>query len=126
MKNNIKLSFTTIKSYIETLEQLNSILEKENKQLKKDAVALVSKEILNENEYLKKKLEYSFGEFSSLKEKEMYCEFSKQHEHNRKNLKIQSGKVPYIIQTYTGVGICKEVVCPICGEKQDITDISVW
>ena len=46
--------------------------------------------------------------------------------HNRAESKANGGRRPYLIPTGTGVGVILKVVCPICGESEDITDTEVW
>ena len=83
-------------------------------------------ELKNEIQSLHERLNMSYGEFSSQKEKDAYKDFERRHMHERLTMKIQGGKCPYLIPTGTGIGTHLEVVCPICGEKENITDTSVW
>lgn len=97
-----------------------------NKELHEHAVEMANEELKDEIRALKQQLDLSYGQFASKKEKEAYDEFEKEHMHERLTMKIQSGKAPYLIPTYVGVGTILEVVCPICGEKKNITDTEVW
>lgn len=90
----------------------------------------VKAEIINEykeeNEQLRERIRLSWGEFASEKELEDYRAFVKEHMHNRATSKANGGAQPYIIPHYTGIGCSKKVVCQICGQAKDITDVSVW
>lgn len=106
-------------------EQAKSANEKAQTTLleAKQQVANSHKE---ENERLKERLKWSWGEFASEKEYKAFMKFRQEHMHNRAESKANGGKEPYIIPNYTGIGCAKDVVCQICGEKQDITDTEVW
>lgn len=75
---------------------------------------------------LKERLSFSYGEFSSQKEKDAYDDFTERHMHQRMTLRAQGGKAPYLIPTGTGIGTILYVKCPICGEEENITDMEVW
>lgn len=66
-----------------------------------------------------------YGSFSSEKELKAYKAFSKKHAKCR-SMHVNAGKYPYVIENYVGVGVCREVVCPVCNEKKDITDLKAW
>jgi len=124
--NPIKETLNNLSEQIDGLTTRAEMLAEENRKLRKDAQGIVSDEIRKENEYLKKRLELSFGEFNSEKEYKDYLKFVKAHKHNRDKLKIEAGKAPYIITYGTGLGPMHTVVCQICGEKKDITDTRAW
>ena len=117
-----ELVHNTVKYYEEIVEELRE----KNKQLYTDAESIVKKDYEEQINTFKEQLSLSYGQFASKKEKEAYAEFEKEHMHERLTMKIQSGKAPYLIPTYVGVGTNLEVVCPICGEKKNITDMEVW
>jgi len=102
------------------------ILLKQNKELHERALEMTNDELKDEIQSLQERLSMSYGEFSSQKEKDAYKDFERRHMHERLTMKIQSGKCPYLIPTGVGIGTHLEVVCPICGEKENITDTSVW
>lgn len=104
----------------------NSDLSIRNKELHDNAKDTVRHEYEAAITRLNNKLELSYGQFASQKEKDRYEDFERRHMHERATLKIQSGKKPYLIPTGCGIGTILEVVCPICGEKEDITDNEVW
>ena len=112
----------TIEYYRQRAEDLGA----RNKELHEHALEMANKELKDEIRTLKQQLDLSYGQFASKKEKEAYDEFEKEHLHERLTMKIQSGKAPYLIPTYVGVGTNLEVVCPICGEKKNITDTEAW
>lgn len=114
--------FNTIQYYKERLEEV----EKKNKKLTDDAYAIVYEQLQNEIKNLQERLEFSYGFFSSQKELDAYNDFTKRHIHNRLASKYNSGRAPYLIPTTTGIGTILRVVCPICGESEDITDMEVW
>lgn len=111
--------FDTIKWY----KDCNKEIAEHNQKLHDDAVSIVRAEYEDQIKYLKERLAMSYGEFASQKEKEAYDQFEKEHMHISR---YHGGRVPYLIPTGTGIGTHLEVVCPICGEKKDITDTGVW
>lgn len=114
--------FDTIKWY----KDCNIEIARRNQKLHDDAEAIVRHEYEAEIAHLKQRLSMSYGEFASQKEKDAYNDFEQRHMHERLTMKIQGGKAPYLIPTGTGVGTHLEVVCPICGAKEDITDVEAW
>ena len=90
----------------------------------------VVKEVKNEhdaeNARLKERLRFSVAELNSEKELEAYQKFVQAHEKCRLGRKIDGGKMPYVIQYGTGIGVCTTVVCQACGAREDITDSSIW
>lgn len=114
--------FNTIKWY----KNCNKDIAERNQKLHDDAEAIVRHEYEAEIAHLKERLSMSYGEFASQKEKDAYNAFEQRHMHQRLTMKIQGGKAPYLIPTGTGIGTHLEVVCPICGEKEDITDLDMW
>ena len=117
-----KAVFDTIKWYKDEAAKY----AKRNKELYDNAAKVANDDLKKEIERLKERLSMSYGEFSSQKEKDAYEDFAKRHMHERLTSKIQGGKAPYLIPTGVGIGIHLEVVCPICGEREDITDTEVW
>lgn len=113
-----------IQQYIKRINEL----EKEIKKLRKNAIASVSQDLKNEIKFLNERLALSYGEFESKKELNDFKKFEQKHSklHDREHIKAYGGKAPYIIAEGTGLGTIKYVVCPICGEKKDITDIYCW
>lgn len=112
----------SIKHYRERVDEL----EERNNELQKNAIKIANKELKDKVESLEKQLSMSYLEFHSEKEKEMYDNFVERHSAERLTMKINGGKVPYLIPYYNGIGRSLTVVCPICGQKEDITDIGVW
>ena len=108
--------------YIDVIEELKD----QNKRLLTDAKALADESLRNENEDLKQRLSLSYGQFSSEKESKAFESFYKEHEKCRLNSKADAGRLPYVIPYGTGIGTCVTAVCPVCGEKREITDISTW
>lgn len=106
-------------------EQYERVAE-ENRKLKDNAYELVYEQLRNEMDSLREQLRLSYGSFSSQKEKDRYLQFEKKHMHMRAESKAEGGRVPYLIPTATGIGTVLKVVCPICGESEDITDTEVW
>ena len=95
------------KTYEEVKAQIVNEYEEENKRLRKDA-------------------ELVWLRFSTSKEQENYKQFVKKHELCRLKNKYSGGRWPYLIPVGTGLGTSLTVICPICGEKEDITDIGAW
>lgn len=114
--------FNTIKYYKERLEEV----EEKNKKLTDDGYTVVYEQLQNEIKNLQERLEFSYGFFSSQKEKDRYKQFEQRHMHNRLTNKYNGGRAPYLIPTATGIGTHLKVVCPICGESEDITDTEAW
>ena len=85
----------------------------------------IRQEYSNEIEQLKRKLSFSYYQFGSEKEHNEYNKFCEEHR-NCRSTKNNEGRIPYIIPTYTYIGINSVVVCPICKELKDITDYSIW
>ena len=79
-----------------------------------------------ENRTLKSILKYSVATLHSDLELERYKKFCEQHEECRLKTKIDGGKMPYVIQYGTGIGVCTKVYCQACGKFEDITDFDIW
>lgn len=79
-----------------------------------------------ENRTLKSILKYSVATLHSDLELERYKKFCERHEECRLKTKIDGGKMPYVVQYGTGIGVCTKVYCQACGKFEDITDSSVW
>ena len=116
-------------------EVRNTIMQYANsaeswRQLAKQNREDIEHEIINEhdkeNAALKERLRFCVVELHSEKELEAYKAFCKKHEACRIDTKFNGGKMPYVMQFGSGIGICTKVVCQVCGEKQDITDSTVW
>ena len=117
-----ELVHNTVKYYEEKVEEL----KKKNKQLYADAESIVRKDYEKQINNLKEQLRLSYGKFSSQKELEAYHDFEKRHMHDRLTSRHNSGRTPYLIPTGNGIGTVLKVVCPICNESEDITDIGAW
>ena len=111
---------------IEYYEESNKRMKEYDKKLKEDAEAIVRKEYEDEIARLKERLRLSYGEFATQKEKDAYDDFEQRHMHQLMESKAQGGKAPYLIPTGTGIGTHLVVVCPICGERENITDMEAW
>lgn len=107
-------------------ERMNEILRNSNQRLIKDAQAIVENDYKKEIEALKERLRLSYGEFASQKELDAYNDFTNRHMHDRLTSKYNGGRAPYLIPTATGIGTILKVVCPICGESEDITDMEMF
>ena len=94
----------------------------------KDGIAesIVRKDYEKQINNLKEQLNLSYGKFSSQKELEAYHDFEKRHMHDRLTSRYNGGRAPYLIPTGNGIGTVLKVVCPICNESEDITDIGAW
>lgn len=117
-----KAVYDSIKYYH---KRANDLLQ-ENEKLKKHALEMANDELIDTIQSLRERLDLSYGEFSSQKERDAYKDFEKRHMHDRMTSKYNGGRAPYLIPTGVGIGTHLEVVCPICGEKEDITDTEVW
>ena len=93
---------------------------------KEEVKSEVINEYAQENERIKDELRYAVAFLCSDEELEAYNEFVKEHEQCRLDPKVNGGKMPYVVQTCTGVGVCTKVYCQICGASKDITDTSIW
>ena len=112
----------SIKYYKEKVEHLERICSLWREKGWENA----NDELKDQIQALQERLNLSYGEFASQKEKNAYLDFERRHMHERQYLKIQGGKAPYLIPTGTGIGTLLEVVCPICGEKENIKDMEAW
>ena len=97
-----------------------------NKMLEENAKECPDIKIRIETDNLTQKIELSYGQFASKKEKEAYKQFNEEHMHNREFSRMNGGKAPYLIPNHTGIGTILRVKCQICGEEKDITDTEVW
>lgn len=114
---------------IDTIQYYKARYEKvkeENKKLTDNAYLTVYEQVREEMESLREQLQLSYGSFSSQKEKDRYRQFEQKHMHNRLESKANGGRAPYLIPNGTGIGTILKVVCPICGESEDITDTEAW
>lgn len=91
-----------------------------------EVAAEIQNKYVEENAQLRENLRFSYGFFSSEKELNAWRTFCERHEKCRLRTKISGGKMPYVIPYDTGVGQCVTAVCQVCGEKENITDTSVW
>ena len=117
-----KIVFDTVEYYRKQAEQWRYMYT----QLHNNAVNEIKEEYKEEINNLEERLNLSYGEFASQKEKDAYLEFEKQHMHDRLTSKYHGGWVPYLIPTATGIGTQLIVVCPICNERANITDVEAW
>ena len=85
----------------------------------------IRREFEAEIEGLEAQLNNSLAIFSDL-EMERYEKFYQKHFklHNNGRYKKDPGITFHMIGT--GVGMCYTIECPICHEKEDITDVSSW
>ena len=104
----------------------------ESERNEKDAIIRATKnrdeiraEFEAEIEALEDKLDHSLAIFSDL-EQERYRTFINKHYqlHNNGKYKKNDGITVHMVGT--GVGTCYELECPVCHEKEDITDVSSW
>lgn len=94
-------------------------LEDEVRELREDARTKVEVEILDENRKLKDKLELSIDSLNTKKELSAYHKFRDEHEK-------RCHSIPYTTVRWNAIGVGHTVVCPVCGEEEDITDIDGW
>lgn len=105
-------------------QEMNDAKEKSAKT--REEVALeIKNEYAKENRMLNQKLKFSIASVSSEKELNDYNAFVEKHLVCRQT-KATGGALPIIKQHATGLGMCTKLVCPVCHEEWDITDISVW
>ena len=86
----------------------------------------VMNEYARENAELHERLKLSFGSFNFSEEMQRYKRFCDKHASCRLISKINGGKIPYVKVYCTGIGSTYTVVCPVCGEEEDITYIDGW
>ena len=123
---SVTLSDEDIKKIVRPYERRIKELERDNAKLLKNAMAVANAKIKTDLDACKNRLSLVYGEFDSRKEKKDWEKFYREHEKCRSALKINAGRIPYVVEVGTGIGTCRKVVCPICGAEKDITDISVW
>lgn len=114
--------FDAIMSAERHADDANRRASKNRKEIEQD----IRNEHDAENRQLRDRLRFSVAELNSEAELDAYHKFVKEHEKCRLDRKIDGGKMPYVIQYGTGIGVCTTVVCQACGAKQDITDMSIW
>ena len=114
--------YNVIKHYHDIAQRAIRKAERTEKQVRSD----VTNEYAMENECLRRELKYSVACVHSDMELEAYNKFVEDHQKCQLNFKIDSGRMPYVVQVGTGVGVCTKVCCPICGAVTDITDMSIW
>ena len=123
---SVTLSDEDIKKIVRPYERRIKELERENAKLLKNAVAVANAKLKDDLETCKNRLSLVYGEFDSEKEKKAWAKFYREHEKCRSTLKINAGRIPYVVEVGAGVGTLRKVVCPICGKEKEITDVSVW
>ena len=116
------LVHNTVKYY----EELVTELRERNKELYEHAEEIVRKDYENKIKNLEERLRFSYGEFATETELNEYNNFVKEHMHDRETSRYNGGRAPYLIPHYGGIGRTLKVVCPICGESKDITDMENW
>lgn len=121
-KNLSEHVFSAIMSAEERADAALKRASKNRKEIEQD----IRNEHDAENRQLRDRLRFCVAELHSEKELEAYKAFVQEHEKCRLDTKINGGKMPYVIQYGTGIGVCTTVVCQACGEKKDITDIDLW
>lgn len=131
MKITAEISEESIKEIVAPYEARIQTLREQNERLLKNAKKEANRELKDEIKQLKDRLSLSFGEFASQKELKAFKEFCKKHKHaeQMKGMEHVAGWVaryPYVIEEATGLGHMVKAVCPICGDKKDITDIRCW
>lgn len=115
-----------VKDSVEYYEEHAKKADERANRTEEEIRADIQNEFKKENQQLKRELHLSFGHFNSESELNKFTEFNNKHSACRKTYKINLGKVPYIIPTLTELGWAFDVICPICGEKKNITDYSAW
>lgn len=126
-KNEVKTVYHE-KELIEAIQNTFSYYREQLESAAKTKEELreeIQQEYINKIEQLKRKLNFSYYQFSSEAEKNAYNKFCEEHKKCRNTI-INGGRIPYIIPTYTGIGLNSMVVCPVCKEQKDITDYNIW
>lgn len=126
-----ELTFNPIQTFEEALGDIREVaiyLQEENKKLREQirkSYDEIRVEFKDELEGLQNELARSYMRFSP-KEEEAYQKFIHKHYklHNDGKYKNSSGITVHM--TGTGVGTCYELECPICHEKENITDYDTW
>lgn len=110
------------------IQKVTTYLERANKKLQeqvKKSRDEIREEFKEELERLQNELARSYMRLSP-KEEEAYQNFIHKHYklHNDGKYKNSSGIIVHM--TGTGVGTCYELECPVCHEKENITDYDTW
>jgi len=116
-----KLVKDSVEYYQKNAERWREENIKSKDELRKEVAA----EYENEITALKTQLAYSVTVLGSKAELDDYHDFCQKHMECQKR-RSDWGRSPYVVQTHDGIGTASVVVCPICGEKKDITDINHW
>ncbi len=93
---------------------------------KQEIIREVKNEYEDENRELRQQLALSVATLASQRELESWYTFIDKHEACRLGNKYDGGKLPYITQFGTGIGMITKAHCQVCGAVEDITDESVW
>lgn len=93
---------------------------------KEEVAREIQNEYSEENRRIRDELRFSIASLSSELELTRYNAFCKAHDPCRLRSRSDGGKMPYVIQVGTGVGVATKVFCQVCGASEDITDTSVW
>ena len=118
--------FDSIITSLQYYQRKQARLEQENKKTRKEVINEVSEDLKKRLELLQKKVDLSFFSFVSTQEKDRYDDFTKKHIACCKPYKMDATKGFYIKPAYFGIGHSVTVVCPWCGEEEDITDVEAW
>ena len=90
----------------------------------------IKEEVLNEyeeeNKQLRQNQELTYLRFNSYKERDAFLNFKKKHEPCRITNRYNGSRLPYLIPYGDGLGLYLTAVCPVCGEKLDITDLETF
>lgn len=128
--------FTDIDEPQEIIDRLTNTLEfyhdqmeqakKKAAKTREEVIAGIKNEYAEQNARLRQELRFTIASVSSEAELKAYCDFVKKHQPCRERSKIDGGKLPWIMQFGTGLGVCTKLQCPVCGAVEDITDTSIW
>lgn len=115
-----------VEAALEYYQRKAQVADKYAAKTRAEIQALAKQENQDKINYLEHKLTLVYGSFNFSAEQERWHEFQRQHDSCRATYKINSGKMPYVIPYGTGIGTIFTAVCPVCGEKKDISYSEGW
>jgi hypothetical protein len=111
--------------YRENYIKYKKLVARTEQELYADLRKEIKNDYEEENAELREAAELTYGQFSYKEEMEAYEQFCKDHIKCRLK-KCNNGRLPYVKETGTGLGVIYEVYCPVCGEHKDITYTEGW
>ncbi len=133
---NGKINFTDVYEPAEILSIIDASLNyykdkaeeaiEQSKRTKEEVRQEVINEYAHENAEIQKQLTLSYGSFTFPEEKKRFDDFRARHIETCRTTHATGGLEPYVKVVGTGIGDSYTVVCPVCGESENITYVDGW